>query len=262
MVDYTAIDKPNLLVYVFYPRDEQGPCPRYAFDLSVPVEDGVSVACRFFEGDKSWPWILFFHGNGEVASDYDEIAPFYFKRKLNLVVTDYRGYGASTGDPSFGAVVHDAPMIYEVVRAELKVRGLNDRPWVMGRSLGSMSALELAHTYGHELPGIIIESGFISVVRVMRHLDVPVDDVSYAAVDDQCIALVGSVKVPALVIHGEYDTIVPYPEGVDLFERLGSETKEMVTIPAADHNTIFFVGLNQYFEAIVRFMGQATRKEG
>jgi alpha-beta hydrolase superfamily lysophospholipase len=254
MVDYSAIDRPELLVYVFYPRDEKSPCPRYAFDLSVPVEDGVSVACRFFEGDKAWPWILYFHGNGEVVSDYDEIAPIYFKRKLNLVVADYRGYGASTGEPTFGAMVHDAPVIFRAVREELAGRGFNGKPWVMGRSLGSISALELASQLPDEIPGLIIESGFISVVRVMRHLDVPVDDGSYAGVDGQCVELVGSVKVPALVIHGEYDTIVPYPEGVDLFERLGSETKEMITIAAADHNTIFFIGLKQYFDAILRFM--------
>jgi uncharacterized protein len=254
MPDYDLIEKPNLLVYIFYPRDDKGPCPAYAFDLTIPVEADVSLHSRFYKGDDQWPWILYFHGNGEVVSDYDELALFYFKRSLNLVVTDYRGYGASTGEPTFSGMVHDAPIIYHTVRAELESRGLKDRVWVMGRSLGSISALELAAHQGDDIPGMIIESGFISVVRIMRHLDVPVDDASYETIDRQCIEMVRQIRLPVLIIHGESDTIVPYPEAEDLFDTIGSEKKELLTIPAADHNTILFVGLKQYFEAIVAFM--------
>jgi pimeloyl-ACP methyl ester carboxylesterase len=254
MPDYTLIDKPELLVYVFYPRGDAGPCPTYAFDLTIPVEPDVSIHSRFYKKDDGWPWILYFHGNGEVVSDYDEIALFYFKRNLNLVVADYRGYGASTGESTFTGMAHDAPIIYHTVRAELKALGLNDRVWVMGRSLGSISALEIARRYGDDLPGIIVESGFISVVRVMRHLDVPVDDAAFRVIDDACKKMVAEITVPALVIHGEVDTIVPYDEGLDLFETLGSPKKDMLTVPAADHNTILFVGLKQYFEAITTFL--------
>ncbi len=254
MTDYSIIDKPNLLVYVFYPRGDAGPCPTYAFDVVVPVEGDVSVHCRLYKGNDAWPWILLFHGNGEVVSDYDEISFFYFKRHLNLAVADYRGYGASTGEPTFSGIIHDAPIIYHTVRAELKSRGLQDRVWVMGRSLGSMSALELADRMGNDIPGIIIESGFISVVRIMEHLDVPVDKADYETIDRSCADMVRRITTPVLIIHGENDTIVPYPEAQDLFETIGSPNKKLLTIPAADHNTILFVGLKQYFDALAAFV--------
>ena len=260
MPDYSIIDSPDFTTYVFYPRQDVSNCPKYAFDLRVPVDGDATIVCRFYKGDDSWPWLLYFHGNGEVVSDYDELAPIYFKRNLNVVVADYRGYGASTGEPTFSAVVHDARIIFETVRAELSQRGLRDDLWVMGRSLGSMSALELAFRKPGGIHGIIIESGFISVVRVMRHLDVPIDDARFEKIDGECLEMGRAISLPVLVIHGENDTIVPYPEAVDLFENIASEKKTLVTIAAADHNDIFFLGLKQYLDAIVDFVA-ATKDD-
>ena len=78
------------------------------------------VSCRFYKGNAEWPWILFFHGNGEVVSDYDEISPFYFKRKINLVVADYRGYGKSGGTPTITDMLSDA---HQSVRGSEKGTG-------------------------------------------------------------------------------------------------------------------------------------------
>ena len=71
MPDYSLIDQPSTLMYIFYPREDFTPCPVNAFDLLVPVDDRVSIHCRFYIGTERRPWILFFHGNGEVVSDYD-----------------------------------------------------------------------------------------------------------------------------------------------------------------------------------------------
>ena len=99
MPDYSEIDNSPALQYIFYPRTTHSKPPFNAFDKVIPVDEDVAITCRFYKGNDAWPWIVFFHGNGEVVSDYDNIAPFYTKRELNLVVTDYRGYGASTGTP-------------------------------------------------------------------------------------------------------------------------------------------------------------------
>src|SRR4030065_1832163 len=99
MIDYSLIDQPFLLQYIFYPRKDFTPCPQNAFDLSVRVGEGIFISCRFYMGHRQGPWILFFHGNGEVVSDYDEISSLYHQKNLNLIVADYRGYGASGGGP-------------------------------------------------------------------------------------------------------------------------------------------------------------------
>jgi len=254
MPDYTPLDNSSALGYIFYPRDTQSPCPGFAFDLMVPVEEDVSVSCRFFRGSPEWPWILFFHGNGEVVSDYDEISLFYFKRNINLVVADYRGYGASGGTPTISDMLGDAHKVFEAVRKELTGKGLKDKVWIMGRSLGSLSALELAYHNQDTLPGIIIESGFVSIVRILNHLDVPTDGLDLSEIDAECLERARTIALPTLIIHGEYDNLVPYGEAEDLFNNIKSEDKRLLMIPAADHNDVMFVGLQEYFKAIREFM--------
>ena len=55
MIDYSSLDRSPALRYIFYPRRDFTLCPVNAFDLSVPVEDDVSVLCRFYAGHQQWP---------------------------------------------------------------------------------------------------------------------------------------------------------------------------------------------------------------
>ena len=253
MADYSAIDQSSALRTIFYPRRDFTECPEKAFDLPVPVEDDVSVHCRFYAGDQHWPWILFFHGNGEVVSDYDEVAPLYNKKGLNIVVADYRGYGVSGGFPTLTALGRDAHVLFKAVTDELAKRGFRPHLWVMGRSLGSISALELASTHQDVLRGLIIESGFTSVVRIIKHLGIPVHGVALEGIDHECVEKVKRIRLPALIIHGEWDTLVPAKEAEDLYRNLGSDHKELVVIPSADHNDVLFVGFETYFRALQTF---------
>jgi len=58
----------------------------------------------------------------------------------------------------------------------------------------------------------------------------------------------------------KYDTLVPLEEAETLSEHIGSSKKELVIIPGATHNDIMFVGLKQYFEAILRFVDNTDKK--
>ncbi len=62
--------------------------------------------------------------------------------------------------------------------------------------------------------------------------------------------MVKMITVPVLIIHGEYDTLVPPDEAETILENIGSSNKDLLMIPGATHNDIMFVGLRQYMEAI------------
>jgi alpha-beta hydrolase superfamily lysophospholipase len=64
---------------------------------------------------------------------------------------------------------------------------------------------------------------------------------------------------PHSVIHGERDTLVPLKEAEELYRHLGTKEKELVIIPGATHNDIFYVGFQKYFEAIQRFVLKTDR---
>jgi len=259
MIDYSFLDQPSLRQFIFYPRKDFTPCPGNAFDFSVGVADGVTISCRFYMGHREWPWVLFFHGNGEVVSDYDEMSPLYHQRKINLVVADYRGYGASGGTPNLTDLVGDARIIFKEVKEELSRRSLRKDLWVMGRSLGSISALELAYHDQEEMKGLIIESGFPSVVRIMFHLGIPARVSGLEKIDQECLERIKEIFLPALIIHGERDSLVPMENAREIYRHLGSKEKELLVIPSATHNDIMLVGFKDYFKALQQFVERTDR---
>jgi alpha-beta hydrolase superfamily lysophospholipase len=259
MADYSSIDGSEALWYIFYPRTGQSAPPADAFDVAVPVADQVFVSCRFYVGEKTWPWILFFHGNGEIVSDYDGIAPVFVKNGLNLVVADYRGYGASTGTPTLTDLFKDAHVIFKAAKEALDVRGYDPSLWVMGRSLGSLSAIELASRRQDEIRGLIIESGFANVLRIMIHLGQPIYAVDFETIDKESLEVLRTISLPTLIIHGEEDRLVPLKEAETIYNHIGAKDKRLVVIPGADHNDIMFVGLKEYFKVLREFVGQSWK---
>ena len=254
MPDYSQIDRSPLVGFLFYPRRDFTPCPQGAFDFFVPVDRGVSISCRFYLRDEAWPQILYFHGNGEVVSDYDEIAPFYHARRINLIVADFRGYGASDGSPTFANLVQDAHRILGAVKEELSQKEIPLDLWVMGRSMGSISALELADQDPLQIKGLVVESGFASVTRLIKHLGLPAYGIDLEPIEQERMNRIRKISVPALILHGELDNLVPLQEAKDLYENLGTARKKLVIIPKADHNNILFADPEQYFGAIQKFI--------
>jgi hypothetical protein len=123
----------------------------------------------------------------------------------------------------------------------------------MGRSLGSISALELAHKRQDVIKGLLIESGFPSVVRIISHLGIPAPGIDLRKIDQGCLEMIGEISLPSLIIHGEDDTLVPLGNARDLYDRLGSKEKELLVIPSATHNDVLVVGFKDYFKAIQRW---------
>lgn len=252
--DYSALDRPELLQFVFYPRKDITAAPPGATDHLIRVDEGVAVSCRFYARHADLPTVLFFHGNGEVVSDYDFIAPMYHRRGTNLFVADYRGYGASSGAPTFSSMVADAHRIFEGFREVLRRGGYRSRIFLMGRSLGSVSAIELASRYGGSIAGLIIESGFASTVRLMTRLGFPQEYLGIKDFGFPNLSKIRTVTLPTLILHGEYDSLIPLAEAEDLFANVATAQKRLVIIPEAEHNDIIVRDMGLYFGAIEEFV--------
>lgn len=254
MNDFTQIDNSPFLRFLFYPRGDFTPCPEGALDFFVAVEENTFIHCRFYQKIPEWPTILYFHGNGEVVSDHDEIAPWYHYIGVNLMVADYRGYGKSTGYPNFSNLIKDAHHILRTLKGKPELKNAFAGLWVMGRSMGSISALELAYHYPDKIKGMIIESGFASVVRLIHHLGLPARGLNLEPIEKERIEMISQINTPALIIHGEYDSLIPLTEAKNLYSLLASQKKHLVIIPGADHNNIFFKNLDLYFHSIRDFI--------
>lgn len=248
--EYQALDRPELVQFVFYPRREYTEPPPHSSDHQIQVADGISIGCRFYQHGIASPTVLYFHGNGEVVYDYDYVAPLFRDIGANLFVADYRGYGTSGGSPNFSSMVADSHPIFEAVLKVLDGGGYNARLFLMGRSLGSVSAIELAASYGDDLDGLIVESGFASTVRLMSRLGYPADRLGIRDFGFPNLTKIKTVTLPTLVLHGEADSLIPLEEGRDLYENVAAVDKRLVVIPGAGHNDIMVRDLDLYFGAI------------
>jgi hypothetical protein len=67
-------------------------------------------------------------------------------------------------------------------------------------------------------------------------------------------------EISRLLFHPRRESTGPRennPEGQELYEASGAAMKKFLVIAAADHNTIFFRGMEQYLDAIGSLMNIA-----
>jgi len=248
-IDYSHLDRPGVLHFLFHPRPEWGQTlENEQFEqLMIPVEKNVSIGGRVYRSGASSANILFFHGNGEIVDDYHDLGILYSESGVNFLPVDYRGYGRSSGEPTVTAMIRDAHVIFDFVQKWLRQREFRGPIIVMGRSLGSASALELASNYGGLINALIIESGFAHTRPLLELLGVEIEGTKKGL---ENLAKIEKFRKPTLIIHAEYDHIIPFSDGQDLFEACSAEEKQLVMIPGANHNDIFARGLPEYMGAV------------
>jgi len=252
-----VLDQPQVLRLLFHPRPEYAlglPSPQ-ARSVSIEVEPGISIGGRLYSTRPGDPAILYWHGNGEIAADYDAIGPMYTRSGLTLLVVDYRGYGSSDGSPTCSNLLSDAVTVFDTLDRvfqdhELSPQGL----YVMGRSLGSAAAIEVARHAGDQLAGLIIESGFADTFALLARLGMRVEEADEALDGFANAAKMGLISMPTLIIHGRNDVLIPATDGQELLRRSAAKYKRLVLIPSAGHNDLMVVGETQYFEAIRTFV--------
>jgi alpha-beta hydrolase superfamily lysophospholipase len=264
--DASFLDRPEITAIVFYPR-RTGPTPKVPgrlHPLSFPVDDGINIDGAIHlaeESARNAPNVLFFHGNGETVADYDEIGQLYSERGITFAVVDYRGYGTSGGSPSYSAMTTDAVRIFPQYLDCLAEFGLSGPVFVMGRSLGSSPALDLAVRFGDRISGLILESGFAHTFGLLEKLGA--DPRSLDGSREKIVSNLEKMKkviLPVLIIHGENDEIIPLTDGQALFKAASHRVREILVIPRAGHNTLLVLGFREYMEAVTRFIERETSK--
>jgi len=262
-MDLSFMDRPELLEIIFpvvyssfYLSDYLESFPSNVPTYSIEVEEGIQINCGFWTSSHEHPSILYFHGNGEAAAGHDWIASFYNQRGINLFVTDYRGYGTSKGNPTVSNMISDTHALFKGFREIIRQENFSESLFLMGRSLGSIPAIELAYHYQEEVCGLIIESGSANNFRrLWNYIDIKGKE----AILGEQSPFLNKVKIqhvhkPTLIIHGEYDEILPVGEGKELYQSSGSPDKEILIISGAGHNDIMIANQELYFDKIEQFI--------
>ncbi len=251
--DFSAFDRPEILDRVFHPRSDFSPpvSSNSMRHLHFEVAEGINIGATLHHTDKSNPVIIFFHGNGEIVSDYDDFGSVFSRIGVNFFPIDYRGYGQSNGIPTLTAMMNDCHVLFRKAKSWLMENGFTGPVIVMGRSLGSASALEVASVYKDDIDALIIESGFAYIMPLIRLLGISND---YPGVNEENgpknYEKIQEFKKPTLIIHAEFDHIIPFSDGETIYKNSMSPSKKLLEIKNADHNSIFQQGFQEYMKAI------------
>lgn len=256
------LDEPSVSYALFHPRrDDLAYIRDGASFVSIDVGPDVSLGGRLYPtGDPESPLFLYYHGNGEIAADYGDLEQMYTQIGISLLVMDYRGYGTSSGMPTAESLTHDARVVIDTmdkVCAELEINPC--QIYVMGRSLGSVPAIETALYANDRIAGLVIESGFSDTFGLMARLGVRVPGANEERDGFSNGSKMEKITTRLLVLHGKNDILIPPTDGQELYDRCVSLDKRLVLIPGAGHNDIMITGMYLYFNAIRSFVHCCSR---
>ena len=219
-------------------------------EVFFETEDQIKLHGWYVPHDGSPDVVLWFHGNaGNISHRLENIALLHKLVGVNIFIFDYREYGRSGGEISKAGTFRDAFAAFEYLcsRAELDP----NRIILFGRSLGT--ALATAVAAERACLGVILESAFTSTDDVMRMYFRFVPPLPPGTVKYDTVSLIGKVTAPKLIIHGEYDEIIPLSMGKRVYEA-ACDPKEFYLIRGASHNDTYIAGGEEYFARLNAFI--------
>lgn len=240
----------------FYPQRVQYDNPeRYHIKYQVEnfeAADGTSLNAWFFpavdkagnpDAGKARATVLFLHGNAENISSHFRNIAWLPAEGFNVLAFDYRGYGASDGEPSLEGMQLD---IDAAMRHLLAHEGVDPkRIIILGQSLGGALAIHyVAHSaYRANMRAVVIDSSFYDYRQIAREkmadsiLTWPLQWLPWLAINNDyspADSVAAISPLPLLLIRGDQDVVVPPQHSQELFDHAG-EPKELWTIAGAGH---------------------------
>ena len=218
--------------------------------VSFNTADGLRLNAWFVAGTGPAPrtTILIFNGNAGHRGYRVPLAAALRRHGLQVLLTDYRGYGGNPGAPTEEGLAADA----RAARAYLLSRPDVDPARIVyfGESLGAAVAVTLAVEYPPA--ALILRSPFASLADVGRY-HYPILPVRLVLRDRfASIDRANQLRSPVLVIAGTRDTIVPIDHTRRLYDAIAAP-KTLVEV-AADHNDEDLLAGEEMIQSIVRFL--------
>jgi fermentation-respiration switch protein FrsA (DUF1100 family) len=204
-----------------------------AEEVTLTTADGERLVAWVVPPRTGKPVVLYFHGNAGNLGRPGRLGRF---RALTadgtgLLAVSYRGYGGSTGSPTEEGLHLDARAAYGAAAERFGAGRLIG----YGESLGSGVVLKLAAEA--PLQAVILEAPYLSAAAVAQGI-YPYVPVRWLMKDQfRSDEVVGRVRSPLLVLHGERDGVVPFAQGQALFA-LANEPKRFVRFPAGGHEDL------------------------
>jgi len=197
------------------------------------------------------PAVIYFGGRSEEVSWVVRDAARLFPG-LAVLAMNYRGYGASLGDPSETHLVADARQLFDWMAEHGQVDAA--RIALVGRSLGSGVAVQVGHDRPAAALVLITPYDSILALAKRRFRAVPIDYVLRHRFES--IKYASALRAPTLVLRAAADDIVPHAH-TDLLVRQLAVLHGDETVPDSNHLDIPYLAATQ--QRIAGFLAQQLR---
>lgn len=221
---------------IFFPArivPPAGPLPSGAEEVELAAPDGAvlkGVLIPPMAGEASDVLIIGFAGNASNAAAIAEFLGALYPEH-RIAAFHYRGYAPSTGKPSAAALLQDAPLVHDWLRA----RFARERMVAVGISIGSGVAAGLAAA--RPIDGLILVTPFDSLAAVAQQR-FPWLPVRWLVRHEMPAAeLLRESEIPVAIIAAERDGVVP-PARAHALARAVPKLVRNVTLAGADHNSV------------------------
>lgn len=205
--------------------------------------------------------LVFFHGNAENISTH--LASVYWlpAQGVNVLLTDYRGYGKSTGEATVKHAIADVKttLAYASARSEQQNMPLI----VLGQSLGaSLAGRAVGEDPGRfpALAGVVLDAGFSRYASVAKEaaaghfltwlFQYPAGWLMPG--DADLLDVIANISpLPLLLIHGVNDPVVAYSHAEKLYAAAG-QPKQRLSYPGGHIQTFGFADNRQALLDFIR----------
>jgi fermentation-respiration switch protein FrsA (DUF1100 family) len=199
--------------------------------VTLETADGKRIVGWYKEPEPGRAVVLYFHDNGGSLWDRRLRARLLTEDGRGLLIISYRGYSGSTGTPTETGLRQDARAAY----GWLAQRIPPERIVLYGESLGTGVAVRLAAE--RPVAGVILDAPYTSTADIAKiaYWFVPIEWLMH----DQfrSIDIIGQVRAPLLMLHGERDGVIPIALGEGLFAA-ALEPKKFVRLAGVDHVSV------------------------
>jgi dipeptidyl aminopeptidase/acylaminoacyl peptidase len=185
------------------------------------------------------PAVVYFGGRSEEVSWVVRDAGTLFPGMAVLAV-NYRGYGASQGDPAENHMVEDGRLLFDWLAERHHVDP--SKVAVVGRSLGSGVAVQVA--LERPVHSLVLITPYDSILAIAKRKfrAVPVEYVLRHRFES--VKYAPSLKAPTYVLRAAMDDVVPHSHTDELVSKLARLHSDE-TVPDSDHMNIPYLESTQ-----------------
>lgn len=218
-------------------------------EVSYILPNGKQLYAWYLKSSKTRKIIVFFHGNtGNLAFNSKRFS-YFAQLGYSVLMPEYEGFGGIKGNLRQSELERDAKT---ALLWALSMGYKEQDIIVYGHSLGTYIALFASKFMAEEKSPVlmtVLEAPFYSLIDMGKNMFGNFIPVEWLMKDKYLsMEMIDKINSPLVIGHGKQDVVIPYSQGIRLFEK-AKHPKTFFSSDLADHNTL---PENGFIEAVLK----------